>query len=39
VVADVNFGHASPRATLPIGGEAVLDAGRNGKVNIRITKH
>ena len=39
VVADVNFGHASPRVTLPIGGEAALDAGRNGKVNIRITKH
>ncbi len=36
VVADINFGHTSPQITIPIGGEAALEAfGDEVKLSIQ----
>ncbi len=34
VLADVDFGHTSPLATLPIGGEVVLEAGADSVLTV-----
>lgn len=38
VIANVDFGHTDPIATLPIGGVVEMSA-KNNKVTIKITKH
>ncbi|HOX40574.1 MAG TPA: LD-carboxypeptidase [bacterium] len=38
VIANVNFGHADPRITFPIGGEAEITANKTNP-SIRIIKH
>ncbi len=38
VIANVDFGHTSPMATFPVGGEARLEA-KNGKIKLEIIKH
>lgn len=38
IVTDVSFGHTSPRATLPIGGRARLEANEDGTVVLRLAE-